>query len=361
MGQRVFLALGALTAVILVVVVIDVTSSPAVLDRNDAVAAHSELFRSAITAEGARESLQRLTELPHVAGTAGDERTADYVRDVWVGLGLPNVRKVPFDVLLTYPNRGDSIVELLSPSHSAFNATLAEPVTAADPTSSVEHDTPHHGYSPSGDVTGRIVYVNYGREQDFAALEAAGVSLEGAIALARYGRIFRGNKVDFAARAGAVACIIYSDPADDGFVKGTEFPQGPYRPPGAVQRGSVFLGEGDPLTPFYPANTDALRLTVGEAATPDRAAGANWALPHIPSIPISWQDAAPILRNLGGVSAATLGDDWVGGIPQTTYKVGPGPARVRLKTSNRFEVKTIWNVVSTSEFGPTACCSRAPV
>lgn len=180
----------------------------------------------------------------------------------------------------------------------------------------------YHGYSPAGDVAAPVVYANYGQEADFIAvcphlvvthgfqvqislfylcvqLEASGISVNGTVVIVKYGTIFRGNKVYSAQIRGALAVIEFSDPSDMGWTMGPTYPEGPWRAPSGLQRGSVYLGEGDPLTPNYPAVDDALRLTLEEAYDPGvNGTGLGWGLPGIPSIPISAQDALPIMQQL---------------------------------------------------------------
>src|SRR5204863_4418604 len=168
---------------------------------------------------------------------------------------------------------------------------LREPPLAVDPTSSLAQYPTVNGYSGQGDATGEVAYVNYGLIEDYAYLDSLGVSVRGKIAVARYGRSFRGIKAREAERHGAVALIIYSDPQDDGFVRGDVYPEGPMRPPGGVQRGSVLNGDGDPSTPSYASKAGVARLAEGKME-----------IPRIPVVPIGYANAAELLRDIRGAA-----------------------------------------------------------
>jgi N-acetylated-alpha-linked acidic dipeptidase len=226
------------------------------------------------------------------------------------------------------------VVELLEPTK--FTAKLQEPALAIDPTSDqqAEQLPTYNAYSADGDVTAPLVYVNYGIPDDYEKLERMGVSVKGAIVIARYGNSWRGIKPKVAAEHGAVGCLIYSDPADDGYVQGDVFPVGGWRPRDGVQRGSVAdmpLYPGDPLTPGVGGTKDAKRLELKDAKT----------LTKIPVLPISYADAQPLLAALKGQVAP---EGWRGSLPQT-YKVGPGPAQVHLKVQSNWDVKPLYDVI----------------
>src|SRR4029077_20893307 len=190
-------------------------------------------------------------------------------------------------------------------------------------------------YSADGDVTAPLVYVNYGVPADYEALERRGISVKGAIVIARYGGSWRGIKPKVAYEHGAVGCLIYSDPKDDGFAAGETFPKGPYRPKDGVQRGSVMdmpVYPGDPLTPGVGATKDAKRLDRKDAVT----------IMKIPVMRISYADAEPLLAALSGPVAPPA---WRGGLP-ITYHLGPGAARVHLKLSFDWTLKPLYNVVA---------------
>jgi N-acetylated-alpha-linked acidic dipeptidase len=238
-----------------------------------------------------------------------------------------------FDVL--FPTPRERVVELVAPRR--FRARLEEPVVAGDPTTTqrAEQLPGYHAYSADGDVTAPLVYVNYGIPADYERLERMGVSVRGAIVIARYGGSWRGIKPKVAAERGAVGTIIYSDPRDDGYFAGDVYPAGPMRPPGGIQRGSVAdmpYHPGDPLTPGVGATPDAKRLDRNEAKT----------ITKIPVLPISYADAEPLLRALGGRVAP---EEWRGALP-ITYHVGPGPARVHLRVRSNWQLQTVQNVVA---------------
>ncbi|HTL03424.1 MAG TPA: M28 family metallopeptidase, partial [Vicinamibacterales bacterium] len=206
-----------------------------------------------------------------------------------------------------------------------------------DPTSNqkTEQLPPFNAYSIDGDVTAPLVYVNYGRPQDYEDLDRRGISVRGAIVIARYGASWRGIKPKVAAEHGAVACLIYSDPRDDGYFVDDVFPDGPMRNKNGVQRGSVLdmpLYPGDPLTPGIPATADARRLDIKDAPT----------MTKIPVLPLSYGDAQPLLAALKGPVAP---EGWRGALP-ITYHIGPGPARVHMKVTSTFELKPIYNVIA---------------
>jgi len=200
---------------------------------------------------------------------------------------------------------------------------------------------PFNGYGAAGDVRGDVVYVNYGLIEDYVQLDSMGVSVKGKIAIARYGRSYRGIKAREAEKHGAVGLMIYSDPADDGYVRGDVYPVGPMRPSQGIQRGSVMNPDGDPSTPSYPSTANAKRIPVSQME-----------VPHIPVLPISYGNAAELLRELTGKS---IPQPWQGGLP-FRYHVGPGPVQARMAvttdaTTNPY--KEIWDtfgIVRGSEF-----------
>ena len=237
---------------------------------------------------------------------------------------------------MLYPTPREEAVELVAPTH--FAARLAEPPIAGDATSSKTKDElpAYNVYGADGDVTAELVYVNHGMPDDYLELERQGVSVKGRIVLTRYGGGWRGLKPKLAYEHGAVGCLIYSDPHDDGYGAGDTYPKGGYRPPDAVQRGSVqdlVLYSGDPLTPGVGATADAKRLAIKDAKT----------ILKIPVLPISYAAAQPLLAALGGRVAPA---GWRGGLP-LTYHVGPGPAKVHLKVLSDWTQKTLYDVIAT--------------
>ena len=233
-----------------------------------------------------------------------------------------------------FPTPRERRLELVAPER--FVASLEEPTIDQDPDSSDAGQLPpYNAYSADGDVTAQLVYVNYGIPSDYDKLRELGIDVQGKIVIVRYGASWRGIKPKLAAEHGAVGCIIYSDPKDDGFFLGDVFPEGPYRPEGGVQRGSVMdmpIHPGDPLTPGVGATADVERLARENAQT----------LVKIPVLPISWGDALPLLKNIRGPIAP---ESWRGSLPMT-YHVGPGPARVHLKITSNWDLVDLYNVVA---------------
>ncbi|MDQ6653043.1 MAG: M28 family metallopeptidase [Acidobacteriota bacterium] len=292
-----------------------------------------EEFRAVPAPDSAREHLRHLTAEPHVAGTREDYATAVYVRDQIRGFGLAS-ELAEYEVLLPYPSQ-PGIVELVSPLHERL--TVKEEAIAEDPSSSNPKIIPlFNGYSPSGDVTAPLVYVNYGLPPDYEALKKLGVEVKSKIAIARYGNSFRGVKAKVAEDNGAVGLIIYSDPADDGYMQGDVYPKGPWRPASSAQRGSVqflFQAPGDPLTPGRPSVPGVPRLKMEEVT----------GLPRIPVQPISYGDAKRLLEPLRG---PVRPKDFQGGLPFPYHVGGTEDVRVHLKTQMDYQVRKIWDVIS---------------
>ena len=279
-----------------------------------------------------RESMRVLSLHPHHVGSPYDKQNAEWIRDQFRAYGWQTEIET-FDVL--FPTPIARVVELVSPTK--FRATLQEAPLSADPTSSqrAEQLPTYNAYSADGDVTGPLVFVNYGVPADYEALDRHGVNVKGAIVIAKYGGSWRGIKPKVAAEHGAIGCLIYSDPRDDGYAGGDVFPKGPMRPRDGVQRGSVAdlpTYPGDPLTPGVGATKDAKRLALTDART----------ITKIPVMPISYSDAEPLLRAMGG---QLVPDAWRGGLP-LTYRFGPGPARVHLVMKSDWSLKTLYNVIA---------------
>ena len=250
----------------------------------------------------------------HVAGTPAQARTRDYVVAQMKAMGLETeVRE--YNVFI--PHATSVQVWRTSPRPKAL--MLAEPPVAGDPTSRSGQYLTVNGHSGAGDVRGSVIYVNYGLIEDYARLDSLGVSVKGRIALARYGRSFRGIKAREAEKHGASALLIYSDPQQDGYVNGDVYPVGPMRNRNGVQRGSVFNGAGDPATPGYAAVAGAPRITESQMA-----------IPHIPVVPISYGNASELLDGLAG---REVSQDWQGGLP-FRYHIGPGPVTARVKVTD---------------------------
>jgi N-acetylated-alpha-linked acidic dipeptidase len=291
------------------------------------------MFRGIPSAERQREYMEHLAARPHHVGSPYDKENAEWLASMFKQWGL-DARIESFDVL--FPTPKERLVELIEPKK--FTAALQEPTVAVDPTSSQHKEQlpTYNAYSIDGDVTAPLVYVNYGIAEDYEQLDRLGISVKGCIVIARYGASWRGIKPKIAEEKGAVGCIIYSDPREDGYYQGDVFPEGPYRPKDGVQRGSVMdmpLYPGDPLTPGVGATADAKRLAIKEAKT----------ITKIPVLPISYADAEPLLASLKGPVAR---DSWRGALP-ITYKIGPGPAKVHLKIKSNWDIKTINDVIVT--------------
>ncbi len=295
------------------------------------VSASEQVFLDTPTPDRARRWLAALTEDPHVAGTPAEKKVAEYVLARFKEFGLA-AEMERYDVFLNHPKH--VAVKLTAPVQAELK--LREDPYDVDKDSSESGMFPaFHGYGASGSAEGEVVYVNYGSPADFARLAALGISVEGKITLVRYGGAFRGLKVKESQDRGAVGVLIYSDPADDGYMRGDVYPDGPMRPPSAIQRGSVlFLSHvpGDPSTPGWPSTTGAKRLT--------RAQMTN--LPKIPSLPIAYAEAEKILGRLGG---PRVPDDWQGGLP-FSYHVGPGSARVAMDVQMDEGLRPIYNVIA---------------
>jgi N-acetylated-alpha-linked acidic dipeptidase len=289
-------------------------------------------FRAIPDPANLRSYMQRLSARPHHVGSPYDKENAEWILARFKEWGL-DAKIETFDVL--FPTPKERVLELVEPTR--FRARLAEPAQPGDPTSS-QHDEQlptYNAYSIDGDVTAPLVYVNFGVPEDYETLERMGISVKGAIVIARYGGSWRGIKPKVAAEHGAVGCLIYSDPQQDGYNRGDVFPKGPFRNSDGVQRGSVMdmpVYPGDPLTPNIGATKDAKRLDRKDAVT----------LTRIPVMPISYGDAQPLLAALSGpvVPAA-----WRGSLP-ITYHVGPGPSKVHLKLAFNWDLKPLYNVIA---------------
>jgi N-acetylated-alpha-linked acidic dipeptidase len=292
-----------------------------------------EKVRAIPSPENLRAYMQRLSARPHHVGSPYDKDNAEWILGKFKEFGL-DAHIEQFEVL--FPTPKERLVELVD-GGPKFTAKLEEPAVRQDPTSDQQSEQlpTYNAYSIDGDVTAPLVYVNYGVPEDYEQLERMGVSVKGKIVIARYYHSWRGIKPKVAAEHGAVGCLIFSDPHEDGFFQGDTFPGGPYRPADGVQRGSVEdmpLYPGDPLTPGVGATKDAKRLKVEEAPV----------ITKIPVLPISYGDAQPLLVALGGRVAPA---DWRGGLG-ITYHVGPGPATVHLRVkSNWAPLKTLHDVI----------------
>ena len=280
-----------------------------------------------------REAMRRLAARPHHLGSPYGKDNAEWLKAQFESYGW-DARIERFDVL--FPTPKVRVVELVAPTR--FVAKLEEPILKEDPTTNqrAEQLPTYNAYSGDGDVTAPLVYVNYGVPADYEELERRGISVKGAIVIARYGGSWRGIKPKVAHEHGAVGTLIYSDPGDDGYAEGETYPNGPYRPKDGVQRGSVLdmpTYPGDPLTPGVGASPGAKRLDRKDAIT----------IMKIPVLPISYADAQPLLAALTGPVAPSA---WRGGLP-ITYRLGPGAAKVHLKLEFDWKQTPLYNVIAT--------------
>ncbi|MEO8378283.1 MAG: transferrin receptor-like dimerization domain-containing protein [Acidobacteriota bacterium] len=289
-------------------------------------------FDAKLNRENLRNWMKRLTARPHHLGSAYDKENAEFIAAQFRSWGYETAIE-RFDVL--FPTPKTRVVELLAPER--YVAKLNEPALKEDATSgqTAEILPPFNAYSIDGDVTGELVYVNYGVPKDYEVLERNGVDVRGKIVIARYGGSWRGIKPKVAAEHGAIGCLIYSDPGDDGYASGDPYPKGAWRSEQSVQRGSVAdmpVYSGDPLTPGVGATATAKRLDRSQATT----------LTKIPVLPISYGDALPLLRNLSG---PVVPEKWRGGLP-LAYHLGPGPARVHLKLEFDWKLVPAYDVIA---------------
>ncbi len=291
-----------------------------------------EKFKAIPNPQLMRDYMQRLSARPHNVGTAYDRANAEWLAAKFTEFGL-DTHIETFDILFPTPKeRAVALVE----GGPKFVAKLQEPAVEQDPTSNQQSEQlpTYNAYSIDGDVTAPLVFVNYGIPEDYEQLERLGVSVKGAIVIAKYGHSWRGIKPKVAAEHGAVGCLIYSDPNEDGFKQGETFPAGAWRPRDGVQRGSVAddpIYPGDPLTPGVGATKNAKRLELKDAQV----------ITRIPVLPISYGDAEPLLRAITGAVAPRT---WRGGLG-LTYHIGPGPAKVHLKVKSNWDLKTIYDVI----------------
>ncbi|MDX1623094.1 MAG: M20/M25/M40 family metallo-hydrolase, partial [Gemmatimonadota bacterium] len=278
-----------------------------------------------------------LSARPHVAGSPAQLAVAEWLLDRLRDAGLA-AETAEYRVFLPWAERVS--LRMVAPDTAVF--ALAEPPIPGDPATALPQYPWANGYAAPGVAEAEVVYAHYGLPDDYAALAERGIDVEGAVVLARYGRSYRGVKARLAERHGAAALLLYSDPDDDGYVRGDVVPEGPWRPWHGVQRGSVLDGTGDPTTPYTPS-------LPGAGRTPPSASGIE--IPTIPVVPISYGTAAEILARLRG--AALPEEAWQGGLP-FRYHVGPGPVRLRVSLDDDRDgpdrgYKPARNVIATVE------------
>jgi N-acetylated-alpha-linked acidic dipeptidase len=279
--------------------------------------------------------LKKMSAKPHHVGSTAGKANAEYVAGLLDSWGY-ETEIAEYRILLPTPVTRE--LELIAPRQ--YSATLTEDALPEDPSTAVRDELlpPYNAFSIDGDVEGELVFVNYGIPEDYEMLERHGIDVKGKIVIAKYGRSWRGIKPKLAGEKGAIATIIYSDPADDGYGQGDAYPDGPFKHESGVQRGSVMdmpTYPGDVLTPGVGATRDARRLDRSEAVT----------LTKIPVLPVSARDALPLLAALDG---AVVPEEWRGALP-ITYHLGPGPARVRLKLEFSWDTVTAYNVIARLE------------
>ncbi|HUS06921.1 MAG TPA: M28 family metallopeptidase [Bryobacteraceae bacterium] len=279
-----------------------------------------------------RTYMERMSREPHHAGSPASMAVAAYAAGLFKEWGL-DVEIEPFEALLPYPTHRS--LEMTRPVK--YKAKLHEQALPEDKNSGDKNQLPsYNAYSAAGDVTAPLVYVNYGIPADYDELNKLGVDVKGKIVIARYGKSWRGTKPKVAYEHGAIGCLIYSDPRDDGYFMGDVYPKGPFRPAQSVQRGSVMdmpLYVGDPLSPGWASEKGSKRLAMKDSTV----------LMKIPVLPISYEDAKPLLANLGGPVAP---EAWRGALP-ITYHIGPGAATVHLKLDFDFATRPVYNVIAT--------------
>jgi N-acetylated-alpha-linked acidic dipeptidase len=289
-------------------------------------------FDASLNAADQREWIQRMASDPNQIGSVHDKANAQFMLQQFRAWGW-DAQIETFSVLYPTPKR--IALQMIAPTQ--FAAKLHEPALKGDRTSgnTAAGLPPYNVYGADGDVTGDLVYVNYGMPDDYKVLDRRGISVRGKIVIVRYGGGFRGLKPRLAHEHGAIGCLIYSDPRDDGYFKGDVYPQGGWRPSDGVQRGTVVdwsLYPGDPLTPGVGATADAKRLSIAEATS----------LMKIPVLPLSYADAQPLLAAIAGPLAP---ESWRGALP-ITYHLGPGPAKVHLHVESDWSQKPLYDVIA---------------
>ncbi|MCC7176770.1 MAG: M28 family peptidase [Acidobacteria bacterium] len=299
----------------------------------DAVSAQrqrEEQFRKVPDSAKLREYMTVMAGEPHVAGRPGSRKVAEYALNQFKSWGL-DARIESFEALMPWPT--ERVLEMTAPTRHTM--AIRETVLPEDPDSGDQDHTPtYNAYSADGDVTGEVVYVNYGMPADYERLDQMGISVKGKIVLARYGAGWRGIKPKVAWEHGAIGCLIYSDPRDDGYFQGDVYPEGAFRPEQGVQRGSVMdmpIHPGDPLSPGWASEPGGRKLAQADATT----------ILKIPVMPIAYGDALPLLKAMKGPVAP---QEWRGALP-VTYHVGPGPAQAHLKLAFDWQSRPLHNVI----------------
>jgi N-acetylated-alpha-linked acidic dipeptidase len=299
---------------------------------DQAIASFKSYIDAVVSPAALERYLKYFTSSPHVASTPRNLELARFVMEEWKSFGLEDVHLAEYDVLLSFPR--EISVEMVSPK--SYTLKLREASYPEDPDTRKDVGIPYNAYSRSGDLLAPLVYANSGNPQDYDVLEKNGINLKGKIALVRYSEpySYRGFKALTAERRGLAGLLIYSDPKEDGWARGPVFPQGPWGPPSHIQRGGIpydFIYPGDPLTPGWPSTPGCQRLNPDEART----------LPRIMSVPISAEDALPLLEALDGEEVPP---EWRGALP-VTYRIGGTSPRVRLHLVMDNSIRRITNVI----------------
>ena len=292
-------------------------------------------FDNVLEPQNLNDWMKHMSSKPHNVGSPWSKQNAEFIADKFKSWGY-DTKIETFEVLVPFPKIRK--LEMVSPKRVSFE--LKEPALKEDATSGITKDVlpGYNAFSADGNVTAELVFVNYGIPADYKELARLGIDVKGKIVLAKYGGSWRGIKPKVAYENGAIGCIIYSDPKDDGYFQGDVYPDGPYRMEHGIQRGSVLdmpMYPGDPLTPGYGATKDAKRLDIADAPT----------IMKIPVMPISYGDALPLLKELGGPVAPMA---WRGGLP-LTYHVGPGPVKVNLHLEFEWKLRTAYNPIGRME------------
>ena len=289
-------------------------------------------FDAELNPQNLDDWMKHMSSKPHHVGSPWSKKNAEFIAQKFESWGFETEIET-FEVLVPFPKIRK--LELVSPNQVSLQ--LKEPVLKEDATSGIRKNLlpGFNAFSADGNVTAELVYVNYGIPGDYEELARIGIDVKGKIVLARYGGSWRGIKPKVAYEHGAIGCIIFSDPKDDGYGRGDVYPKGPFRMEQGIQRGSVLdmpMYPGDPLTPGYGAKPDVKRLEIADAPT----------IMKIPVLPISYGDAEPLLKALGGPVAPA---EWRGGLP-VTYHIGPGPAKVHLQLEFDWGLRTAYNPVA---------------
>ena len=288
-------------------------------------------FDSNLSSENIGKTIKELTLRPHYLGSPGSKEVAENLLAKFKSYGW-DAEIATYQVL--FPSPKVRILEMTAPTK--YKAVLKEPAYKEDATSGHPDQLPsYNAWSADGDVSAELVFVNFGLPEDYLTLEKLGIDVKGKIVIARYGRSWRGIKPKVAQEHGAIGCIIYSDPKEDGYYQGDVYPKGSFKNEFGVQRGSIMdmvIYPGDPLTPFIGATPNAKRLAREDAEN----------LLKIPVLPISYHDAQPLLESLGGPVAP---EDWRGALP-ITYHIGPGKTSVRLKLEFDWKIVPAYNVIA---------------